>query len=102
MTLSFASYKQRMTFIMPPSRDLTACLAVARVADVVAFVANMEDGEETCIDAVRVLCVMHRCCMCSRGDPRCTCRVFLSCWLLTLSVLGGGRLVVWCRKEAPF
>ena len=53
ITAGFASYKQRMTLMVAPDRDLTRCLSIARVADVVVYVANMKDGEDMCIDEVR-------------------------------------------------
>lgn len=53
ITASFATYKQRMTVLVPPDRDMTHCLSMARVADVVVFVTNMQDGEDHCIDEVR-------------------------------------------------
>ena len=52
VTATFPNQKQRMTFLCGASRDITACLDIAKVADVLIFAVNVADNVEECVDKV--------------------------------------------------
>ena len=56
--MKFIKHKQRFTVIQS-SREVVCALDVAKVADVLLFVANMADGEEECIDDVSNLFIAY-------------------------------------------